>query len=211
APPVRTPTRKSAEHHALALVRPAHALHRIRDVTPLLGFFRLAATLAGLGQLGRLRNRCATVPLQHLPRDGVDLNLGHHERSPRVGVEPRRSIDPPRLQANGWAVVPFPTRYPALRRRSMSLGTSISTSSVETSSPRSRRTTTLVGSSVTCFETTARISSRSTPSRSGCPRNPRSWASRICRRSRATGAEPLLPRSNLSRPMLMQPSVAADD
>jgi len=33
----------------------------------------------------------------------------------------------------------------------------------------------------------------------------------ICSRSRATGAEALLPRRSRSRPMLMQPSVAADD
>ena len=71
--------------------------------------------------------------------------------------------------------------------RSKLFGTSMSTSSVDTLLPRSIRTMTFSGSSATCFETTARISSRRRPNRSGCPRNPRSCARRICSRSRATG------------------------
>src|ERR1700676_879295 len=65
------------------------------------------------------------------------------------------------------------------------LGTSISTSSVDTCLPLSIRTTTLSGSSTTCRETTARISERSSPSNSGWPRKPRSCARSICNRSRA--------------------------
>jgi hypothetical protein len=47
------------------------------------------------------------------------------------------------------------------------LGTSISTSSVDTCLPLSILTTTFSGSSTTCRETTARISARSSPSNSG--------------------------------------------
>src|SRR4030081_2436714 len=78
---------------------------------------------------------------------------------------------------HGWAgatlplqpTMPYldrPEPQPALRRSeaafdfSKSLGTSISTSSVETVLPRSSRTITFSGSSVTCRDTTARISSR---------------------------------------------------
>src|SRR5260370_11873938 len=68
------------------------------------------------------------------------------------------------------------------------LGTSISTSSVDTCLPLSILTTTFSGSSTTWRETTARISARNSPNSSGWPRKPRSCARSICNRSRATGA-----------------------
>ena len=54
----------------------------------------------------------------------------------------------------------------------------------------------------TCLATTARISSRNTLRRSGRPRIGRSWASMICSRSRATGADFLALKklSTLTRP-----------
>jgi len=52
-------------------------------------------------------------------------------------------------------------------QRSITLGTSISTSSVDTVSPLSILTMTFSGSSTTCRETTARISARRTSRRSG--------------------------------------------
>jgi hypothetical protein len=45
--------------------------------------------------------------------------------------------------------------------------------------------------------------------KSGCPRKLRSCASRICNRSRATGAEAVRPVKNRSRRALMRPSVPA--
>src|SRR5581483_2553210 len=83
------------------------------------------------------------------------------------------------------------------------LGISMSTASVETDLPRSSLIWTLSGSNGTWRPITARISSRNTASRSGSVRALRSCASRICRRSRATGAEP--PRNRLKSFML--PSV----
>ena len=53
-------------------------LHGVFDMAPLAGFFRLALALAIQGVAGRLRDRFETVPLEHLPRDGVDLHLGYH-------------------------------------------------------------------------------------------------------------------------------------
>src|SRR5258708_5815040 len=92
--------------------------------------------------------------------------------------------------------------------RSKLLGTSISTSSVDTVLPLSILTMTFSGSSTTCRDTTVRISDRSSASRSGWPRKPRSCASRICNRSRATGAEAVrLPKSR--RRSIMPPSFAA--
>jgi len=62
--------------------RSAHDLHGVGDVTPFLGFIGLAAALAGLSLFGGLGNRGETMPFQHLPSDSVNLNLGHHGRSP---------------------------------------------------------------------------------------------------------------------------------
>jgi hypothetical protein len=55
----------------------------------------------------------------------------------------------------------------AIDDRSKPLGTSISTSSVDTCVPLSILTMTFSGSSVTCRETTAKISARSSPNNSG--------------------------------------------
>jgi hypothetical protein len=101
-------------------------------------------------------------------------------------------------------------RQPAAAiRLSKPLGSSISTSSVDTLSPLSIRTMTFSGSSMTCRETTASISSRRIPSKLGWPRRPRSCAKRICSLSRATGAEPGRRLSNRKKFMLMPPSVQA--
>src|SRR5258708_8460098 len=72
----------------------------------------------------------------------------------------------------------------AARDRSKLLGTSMSTSSVDTVLPLSILTMTLSGSSTTCRDTTGTIPDGSTANRSGWPRKPRSCASRICNRSR---------------------------
>src|SRR6516162_212646 len=82
-------------------------------------------------------------------------------------------------------------------------GISMSTASVDTDLPRSTLICTLSGSNDRWRPISARISSRRTSSRSGCLQVLRSCASRICRRSRAMGAEPR--RNNLKSFML--PSV----
>jgi hypothetical protein len=63
-------------------MRTAHDLHGVGDVTLLLGLIGLATALTRLRLFGSLRNCSETMPFQHLPRDGVDLELGHHGRSP---------------------------------------------------------------------------------------------------------------------------------
>jgi hypothetical protein len=65
-----------------ALMRAAHDLHGIHDVTPFPRLVGLAAPLAGLGLLRGLRDRSKAVLFQHLPGNGMDLDLGHHGRSP---------------------------------------------------------------------------------------------------------------------------------
>jgi hypothetical protein len=61
---------------------PAYDLHGVLNVTPFLSLIRIPAALTGLSLLGSLRNRSETMSFQHLPCDGVDLELGHHGRSP---------------------------------------------------------------------------------------------------------------------------------
>src|SRR5689334_1603306 len=68
-----------------ALVRPAHHLHRVFDVAPLLGLLSVTLAFAGLGLLRRLCDGAGAVLLQHLARDGVNLGFGHHHVAlPRV-------------------------------------------------------------------------------------------------------------------------------
>ena len=69
------------------------------------------------------------------------------------------------------------------------LGISISTSRIDTLARRSTLILTLSSSIVTCRATTAKISARSTETRSVWLTILRSYSSRICNRSRATGAE----------------------
>lgn len=61
-----------------ALMRSPHHLHGVLDMTPLPGFFRLALALASQGMAGRFGDSVEAMPLEHLPRDGVDLHLGCH-------------------------------------------------------------------------------------------------------------------------------------
>ena len=65
-----------------ALVRTAHDFHGIGNMTPFLGLVRLPTPFTGLRLFGSLRNRRKSMLFQHLTRDGVDLDLGHHGRSP---------------------------------------------------------------------------------------------------------------------------------
>src|SRR6516225_3631276 len=94
----------------------------------------------------------------------------------------------PRGEKNGSATVrPVYMRAAAAIR--VSLGIWIPTARIESSARRSTRIWTLSGSIVTWRPTTARISSRSTAMRSVWLTKLRSYSSRICSRSRATGAE----------------------
>src|SRR3954452_5602947 len=79
----RAPTAGSVERAGVsALVRTADDLHRVGDVAPLLGLIGLAAALASPGLFGGLCDRRKTMLFQHLARYSVDLDLGHHGRSP---------------------------------------------------------------------------------------------------------------------------------
>jgi hypothetical protein len=80
------------------------------------------------------------------------------------------------------------TRLPTDGAIPAELGISMSISSVETVAPRSIRTTTLSGCTVTCLAITARSSFCRIASTSDWPRAARSWANRTCSRSRAIGA-----------------------
>src|SRR5258705_3627611 len=84
-------------------MRPPHQLHGVLDMTPLLGLIDVALALAGLCVLRGLRDRSEAVLLHHLPRDGVDLNLGHHGALPQalplpvpvpVNRDPARAFQP---------------------------------------------------------------------------------------------------------------------
>jgi len=84
-----------------ALMRAAHHLHGVLDMTPLAGFCGLAVMLAFQRIAGSFRNRRGTVPLEHLARDGVDLHLGCHLALPgfasprgRAGSSGRASACP---------------------------------------------------------------------------------------------------------------------
>jgi hypothetical protein len=67
------------------LVRSAHDLDGILDVTPLLGLLGVAPALSSLGVPGRLGDGPEAMPLEHLPRDYVNLHLRHHVALPMVG------------------------------------------------------------------------------------------------------------------------------
>ena len=70
-------------------------------------------------------------------------------------------------------------------------------------------TTNFSGSSTTCRDTMARIPRARFPSRTGCPSSPRSGASRIRSRSRATGADDSWPLNSRSRSMSTRPFLQA--
>src|SRR5437868_5271875 len=67
-----------------ALMRSAHDLHGVLDMTPLAGLFRLAHAFASHGVAGRPGDCFDAVPLEHLPRDGVDFHLGCHLALPAI-------------------------------------------------------------------------------------------------------------------------------
>src|ERR1700730_14439211 len=62
----------------LALMRSAHHLHGIFEMTPLSGLIGLAPALAGDRILGCLGDRLEAVLLEHLPRDHMNLHFGDH-------------------------------------------------------------------------------------------------------------------------------------
>ena len=77
-----------------ALVRPPHELHRVLDVAPLFRLFSLAFALTGQRFLRRLGDRFKAVLLQHLPRDGMNLNFGNHAALPIFPWEHRQRCPP---------------------------------------------------------------------------------------------------------------------
>src|SRR3979409_2120890 len=62
----------------LALMRSAHHLHGIFEMTPLSGLISLAPALTGDRILGRLGDRLEAGLLAHLPRDHMNLHFGDH-------------------------------------------------------------------------------------------------------------------------------------
>src|SRR6266481_5828933 len=76
-----------------ALMRSPHHLHGVFDVTPLSSVLSVALALAILGHLGCLGDGLETVPLDHLPRDHVNLRLGHHVALP-MSTRPRKPQGP---------------------------------------------------------------------------------------------------------------------
>ena len=105
---------------------------------------------------------------------------------------PNSALRPPTAQAGALTLAP-------------ALGNSTSTSSVETFAPRSTFTCTFSGSTLTWPAHDARISWRSTATRSDWLMIRRSYSSKIWSRSRATGAE-LRRRAKLKLKNLMPPS-----
>jgi hypothetical protein len=59
-------------------MRSTYDLHGVFDVTPFLGFVSIALGFTGLRVSRCLRNRLQAVLLKHLPRDGMNLQLGCH-------------------------------------------------------------------------------------------------------------------------------------
>jgi hypothetical protein len=80
-----------------AAMRSLYDLHGAFDMAPLLGFFGLALALASQGIFGRLGDRLKAVLVDHLPRDRVNLRLGHHVALPCVPPRP----EPQRLIPQG--------------------------------------------------------------------------------------------------------------
>jgi hypothetical protein len=70
-------------HLPSALVRSLHNFHGVFDMTPFARFLGLALALARQSILCRLGNRRRAMPLEHLPRDGVDLHLRSHVALPQ--------------------------------------------------------------------------------------------------------------------------------
>jgi hypothetical protein len=65
-----------------ALMRALHDFHGILHVAPLVCFFHLTFLLACQCILSGMSDCHRTVPIKHLPGDGVDLSFGHHLLSP---------------------------------------------------------------------------------------------------------------------------------
>ena len=77
-----------------ALVRSPHHLHGVLDVTPLIGLLGFALAFASLRILSRLRDRREAVPLEHLPRDHVNLHFRYHVALPMLLLSaPRGSMN----------------------------------------------------------------------------------------------------------------------
>ena len=73
-----------------ALVRSPHHLHGVLDVAPLIGLLGFALAFASLRILSRLRDRREAVPLEHLPRDHVNLHFRYHVALPMLCCSRRR-------------------------------------------------------------------------------------------------------------------------
>ena len=73
-----------------ALMRSAHHLHGIFEVTPLSGLIGLAPALAGDCILGCLGDSPETMLLEHLPRDHVNLQFGDHVALLMFAIRSRR-------------------------------------------------------------------------------------------------------------------------
>src|SRR5438034_3707705 len=71
-------SRRAGKGFISALMRSLHELHGVLDMTPLAGLFGLAFAFASNRVLRRLGDGRWAMPLEHLPRDGVDLHLGRH-------------------------------------------------------------------------------------------------------------------------------------
>jgi hypothetical protein len=67
-------TRKPA---VSALVRPAHKLHGVFDMSPVSGQFHLALCFKVDGVLGSFRNGPGAVCFQQLTRKGMDFDFSH--------------------------------------------------------------------------------------------------------------------------------------
>src|SRR6267378_5615477 len=93
-------------------MRSPHHLHGVLDMAPLIGFFGVALALASQGIFGRLRNSSGAMPLEHLPRDGVDLGFGCHLAL--------RDVPLIRAAGTGSAVAPPRSPKKPLNRRSRS-------------------------------------------------------------------------------------------
>src|SRR5216684_1347822 len=67
----------TCEPAASALVRPAHKLYGVFDMSPVLGQFEIALLFEANGFLSGLRNCPGTVCFQQLPRIVVDFDFSH--------------------------------------------------------------------------------------------------------------------------------------
>src|SRR5262249_25135452 len=111
-PPPRRPNdaaRFATRSSFSGLIRPAHDLHGALDVPPLVSLLVVAFFFAGLRVLGGLGNRSEAVPFNHLPRDRVNLHLGHHAALPMFSLPPVLQGLPP-VQSSPLQTVALPPR-----------------------------------------------------------------------------------------------------